>query len=689
MNSQKTIKRIICFMGIFTVALFYFLVVYLVDVSKVASQEIVIEDSRNNSVSLTPGTEILQEINFESSIKGIKIPIVWNENEELDKNIVVKIYDSLKTEIMFEKSISESDIEEDYLILNFGNRLENYEGDLLLSIEMAKDSGANTEIKFYYSTNNDGQAYYNQRKMGGDICLTLIKDRSWITIYYMIIIGLILILCGAGYYDLKIKRKSTNVVFIHFCLILGVLYAIIIPPFTVFDDVTHYASNYQYANIILNEGEITESEKELKDEGFNKLGNVMKMRERDLPEAYVGSYDTVKPTIQSYEQIVENLFSKDDTEADTLVEYANAGLPYQSIAIWSGMVIARLLDLGQIPMIMLCRLLSLMVYIAIISYAIKIIPLGKNILTILGLLPMTLSSVVSFSYDTFYIECAYLYIALILYIAYTRFTWKKWCASIVLIALLAPHKFIYFPLAFLPIIINKNRIIKKSHKFIRLIFSKKFIVAIGIIVPLISIGIYIFFCMINPFMGREVYSEAGIGPWNNEVYTYGMLLSNVLETVRLYLDSLVYNIGYTFLHSFGWIQYYNVPLTFLIAFCVICILITIYDSEMCSVDVSVKERLIFGGISFVIISLSIGATMPWTTVNNLVVMGLHGRYFLPTYPLLYISCFKGRKKKLNTKIYNFSIIVYIIFAVISSLLLIYMFRIGITEYTQVNLRELS
>lgn len=662
--------------------LIYGIFIFFADISN--NQIYYINKDSTDVLDIFPQKEIVQMIEMDDTVEEIQFRFATYTNTY--SNSQEKIYINIENDndYFVQKEIDISQLtDNEFVTINLQNNPLKAGETYQIMIGRAGIFDRQTHVAIYYNQQVDNASLYlDGENISGSLTVGIRYSFADIYIYYGIVLLFMVAFLIVTYLTLYIKHICIEKNFIIYATMLGILFMFIIPPFTNFDDVTHYASNYKYANIILNDGIVEESDEELTNMGYGKTGNVLKMREGDLPISYVGNYETSSPTVQSYKAIIHNLFSTDHSKADTLVEYANAGLPYQSIPIWSGMVIARIIGLGQIPMIMLCRILSLVVYIIIMYFAIRIIPFGKLIVFIIALLPMSLSLVVSFSYDTFYIEIATLLIALTLKMAYSSsmISAKQIIGVFILIALLVPHKLVYTPLALLPIIIPKEKLAVKNRDKL---LCRKTIFLVGIFfVTLLSLGIYFYFCLLNPFMGRETYSEYGIGPWNNKVYTAQILLSNIIEAIRLYADSLIYNLGYTILHSFSWIQHYNIPLTFMLTFAVIAIFISFSDRNFGLQTIRAKHICICVGIAFCSFSLCIAAAMQWTTLDNLVVMGLHGRYFIPIYPLAFILVRQFNKVKVSKNSYK-----YLIFAfnIVSVLLLIYMFRFAMENFSQVSL----
>lgn len=124
--------------------------------------------------------------------------------------------------------------------------------------------------------------------------------------------------------------------------------------------------------------------------------------------------------------------------------YAPVGYLPQIISIWMG----KAVGLSVEGMVLAGRLLNALLTVALLAAAMRILPMGRNMLLLVGLLPMTAASAASFGQDGLVIGTASLVLAMGLRAKFTR----KWSTGGgvlfgLLTAVLTLAKFVYLPLA--------------------------------------------------------------------------------------------------------------------------------------------------------------------------------------------------------------------------------------------------
>lgn len=397
-----------------------------------------------------------------------------------------------------------------------------------------------------------------------------------------------------------------------FCvLLLGMVYTIIFLPFTVPDEGTHFFTSYRISNYLLFD--------------FDQWGNSnVIMRQSDVSfkvssELSSNYYRTIKQQVA--------LFSNDNTLVESSAS-ANAAsnAPFGYIVSAFAIAISRLLRLSPLLTFYMGRIANLVLYAFLTYLAIKKIPYGKMAIFAISILPMTLHLVGSYSYDFLAIAMAMLYVAQVLYMKEKDgyITVK----DIVLCALwgiiLAPTKIVYSPILLLVLIIPKEKF-KNSSKFARL--SKLIIVASGILVLLLIQG--------SRVLGSAT-SEVG-GPEGGEIYSLSWILENPLDTVKIFVKSLLESTGHYINcmvgSSLAWFQInvsslYYLPFYFVLGYCFL-------KRDTDTVKFSYSNRMLALFIIFVSVILVFASMfVAWTGVGSTTIAGVQGRYFLPILILL-------------------------------------------------------
>ncbi|MFM5907721.1 MAG: DUF2142 domain-containing protein [Novosphingobium sp.] len=124
--------------------------------------------------------------------------------------------------------------------------------------------------------------------------------------------------------------------------------------------------------------------------------------------------------------------------------YSPAGYGPQVIAIWTG----KVLGLSVEAIVRLGRLFNAALAFALIALAMRMLPMGRSALLVVGLLPMTAACAGSFGQDGLVIGAAALLVAMGLRAAFVRpWTGRDGLLAGLLAAVLTLAKFVYLPLA--------------------------------------------------------------------------------------------------------------------------------------------------------------------------------------------------------------------------------------------------
>ncbi|MEG0020877.1 MAG: DUF2142 domain-containing protein, partial [Oscillospiraceae bacterium] len=129
-----------------------------------------------------------------------------------------------------------------------------------------------------------------------------------------------------------------------------------------------------------------------------------------------------------------------------------------------GVLLARILNFGYIPMLLMGRAFNLLLYVVLVYLAIKTLPFFKLPLCLVSLLPIPLQLAGSFSYDTLVMGMCFLFIALCFKYAYGTeiLSAKQIGVLAVLGALIAPSKTIYITVVALCFIIPSAKFKSKK-----------------------------------------------------------------------------------------------------------------------------------------------------------------------------------------------------------------------------------
>lgn len=458
------------------------------------------------------------------------------------------------------------------------------------------------------------------------------------TLRLLILIVMLAFLAGLLVYFKKNPQWQLSKLYLPCVLFWGLVYTLVFVPFTAPDEYAHYASAYRLSNQIMF--------REVAGTAYDENGRVM-MREEDTWE--LGT----ELSGEGYAEIYGKLWSMDHSTRD--IGY---GHHYMEVAFHAytpqavGITVARLLGLGQVLTVYLGRLCNLLFFALCGWLAVRLAPFGKMAFFGTSLLPMTLELVGSLSYDGFAIGMGMLFTAYVLHLIYEKekIGPKEWAILGVLLALLAPCKMVYIPLAAMCFLIPQEKFGSK----------KKFLTAAAIVAVCMVVGVLI--VNLNK-MASYLGETEDVIEWAGGVagYSFSALLQSPLTAVKIIVYTLVTRMaGYVYGMiggNLGWLEYEvdAVLVLFLLAWTALTALAV--RDEHRAVNTSWKNGMDVDGavmpvlhriVSLILCGGTVVATLlimllSWTPLGSPVVEGVQGRYFLPILPLVLVAL---RNKKI-------------------------------------------
>ena len=204
---------------------------------------------------------------------------------------------------------------------------------------------------------------------------------------------------------LQIIRQKPEIVFLSLGLFFGALYLIFSPPLHEMDGPNHFKRAYQ-----ISMGQFL-PEKANEAVGGYIPSSVLGL-ESVLTEGIVSNPKS-KLHLSTYQSLRKIKFSKDDL---TFIDFRNTAL-YSPIAYMPqsfGLLLARLLHLSVIVGIMLGRLFNFLIWLVLVYYAIKNMPILKWVMALYALMPISIFLTTSLSTDALTIGLSFLTIGLML-----------------------------------------------------------------------------------------------------------------------------------------------------------------------------------------------------------------------------------------------------------------------------------
>lgn len=430
----------------------------------------------------------------------------------------------------------------------------------------------------------------------------------------------------------RIRNRFSRVPIFAYAFVLacsGVLYMLIFAPGVVPDELYHYICAYELSNILM---------------FMPADGGTINMRQCDLEffnnPSLMGSVlraDSANDLLDHF-----SLFSQNSelVKAEMIhYDFRFSGNPPQDrLASAIGILLGRILNLGAIPTFYLGRLFNFAQFVTFAVLAVKAIPLGKPIIMAVSLLPMSLHLNASYSYDSFIIGSALLYIALLVKFAFSdcEFSLRDKVALCALIALLAPCKGVYFLLGFLVLLVPAARFSSKRESVLfkaglitlclatTLLFKASGIIESRVVDPAASLP---------EGMGARG-TEAGY------FYSVGGLLSHPSRMVGLMLNTAYgyfdWYLGSLLGYNLGWFQV-EAPFGITAAL-LLLVLGSVVSYPKDARVLSAATRVVFLCISALGVLLIVGVfALTYTFDTEATVQGVQGRYFIPFLPLILLA----------------------------------------------------
>lgn len=392
-------------------------------------------------------------------------------------------------------------------------------------------------------------------------------------------------------------------------IVFGLMYMVVLPPYSTPDEALHLSTSYCYSNKLMGQDDVD-------DDGHTLF------RTEDTNYTHE---DNHIPTARSYEKMARGFFSIDKSEGTQCMNWEPLSVPPTAyLPQIIGVTIARIFHLGNIPMLMLGRLMAMLFFAVCVYFTIKITPLGKELFMVAALFPTTMQLATSFSYDVTTISLSFFYTGFLFYLMYSVETIerKHWIALAVLFAWLSPIKVVYVLLGFTLLIIPKEKFAKGSHKYL---FVATAVLAGGLLILVTRL--------------TSVVNVAAEGALNVETYSLSFLLSHPRKIVSLGVATVItmstYYLETMIGQHLGWLEI-GIPGYIIYAFFVLLIIASIRIENEKEVLKSGQRLWVFLVIAATTFCIGLALCLDWTPVNSECVEGIQGRYLTPMLPMLMI-----------------------------------------------------
>jgi uncharacterized membrane protein len=414
------------------------------------------------------------------------------------------------------------------------------------------------------------------------------------------------------------ERVKPETAFAVIAFIFGVFFLLANPPFQAPDEESHFYRAYQ-----VSQGHFI-GEKRLHDSGGVLPQGVIDIaslyKTLDQHSSLINFKTAPQNFVLSY-SITINQKSNAFTDFRNTVIYA----PFLYFPQAIGITVGKVITPHVLWFIYLARFFNLFFSIVLIYFAIKIIPILKWEVFLLGLMPMTLFELSSLSADGLTISLSIFTITLFLYYSLVKKS-IKYVDLLVILAvsiLLCLAKQAYLPLVFLYFIIPHQKIGSWVKYF--------FIFFIIFVLILLSLGCW-------GMMIKDIFMTSapvqGINPYKQIAFIYSHPCAFVIALVRTYFNNLFFT--NSFIGCLSWLDL-KLP-NFLIESYLSLLILNPLFSEAKETGLSAKQRVWF---IFLFVSnaflISLLLYLTWNSVGATLIDGIQGRYFIPIALLLFSS----------------------------------------------------
>ena len=484
------------------------------------------------------------------------------------------------------------------------------------------------------------------------------------------------VLVGAYIVVFVLKAKVHNI-FLFCALGIGFIFSIFTPLRGAPDEYTHMGMSYYQSNQMMG----------IKD-SYND-GKLL-MRECD----YGDSYYPASSTAFELREIYEGLFKSDEGKTELIPVWTRWSEGYFPPLYWAqavGITIARLLGMGRVQMYIMGRLGNLVLYTAVIWFAIRRMPFFKTTMAAVALTPIALQLAASFTYDAFVISLCFLFTAIVFDLAYKKekVTIKDTVLLTVMAALIAPGKAVYVAIVALGLIIPWKKFGSKKKYVLNIAVilvaaASMWLAYNQVFINLVKESLFpqtatqqqevqpeteaeAKFSLTVVASAEEVTDAAAETPAEAEteavveetpapapeddllengdsryLFSAGYILTHIPQTVKLIVNTLEDNTSLYIYQIFGGIlgevilSPVQINWLFVMAVIVIVYLTTVKkDGE--TLQYKGPRKWWATVVALIVVALFCTACITWTPVNYETVFGIQGRYFIPVLPLLIMA----------------------------------------------------
>ncbi|WP_197484656.1 DUF2142 domain-containing protein [Phormidesmis priestleyi] len=453
--------------------------------------------------------------------------------------------------------------------------------------------------------------------------------------------------------------KGSEGAFLTLSLIFGLMFLIVLPPLQAPDEHAHFFRAYQ-----LTDGKIIAdvlTEKKDREERATYLGGgalpSSVIRTATVWAGRIPGHSSEKVKNEQFLETWAMPLEAEKTTRDVFNSAPYSPIPY--IPQMIGIAFGKLFNLPPLWLTYLGRFANLVIATLITFVSIKVLPIYKWVFFLLALTPMALSQRASLSADAVLNGVSFLLIATIINCAFNSKKVKVLAKDVALISLggilVSLSKIVYLPFVLLFFLIPRHKFDTRKNYWLSFLF-----------LILSNVSICFLWNLSVKHLGVPVSRITGASIEGQVEYLYShplMVFSiawNTLQNIRFILDSFIGILG-----SLDT----PIPTITVLSYQVILVLVALVSNQAgIVISLSSKLTILFVlGATVTLIHLLM--YLVWTTVGGTDVLGVQGRYFIPTSPLFFLLLYNQRFSfDISEKSFQRLIIYYSVFALLSSLI---------------------
>lgn len=662
------------------------LLVYLLKVQGQGSKSLRIAWNDNFELVTAPvQEELVQEFDYDLNLYSLMVKFQFDTQPQGALELVME--DAATGETLATGSVDMSlFISGEYTTIGFTSSLPQAEGRRCRLILRPHYEGEGQISLMYSATTPEGSTLsVDGQALDGALAMQINYHQigSFLTRFYWGICICLSLMAGGAYLYCRSRFFKLHIFVLAAVILLGGVYNTVLPPYSAPDEQFHINQSFSIASVWANR---------FAPEGIWKMNSVPLNETRRRPSDQNALVQVEETTVFQWSTIAEHLTDRTQDnyyDQQLYLEYQvdNTNTLYY---LTGGVVfLCYLLKLGFVPTLLLGRLANLILFALCASWAVKRIPVGKNILTVVALLPMTLHLAASFSRDSVIMSLSLVYLAMVLAGCLDenfRFRWYHWVIAALIAYALIPAKYVYIPLV-LTILVLPAKKLGKRPRLARVglaVYMLAVLLGRSVIAPALENYLYLLstpydtyeeameadeYYSQNPELletapgqtsleeelalqestessdsSAEATGEETVNP-DSICYSFSYILSHPVDTFLLGVNSII-ELGDHYVRTLvgGSLSYYNLDLAWTWVLLLYALLFFAALPVSGEAGLPFTLRLVLGGAALLCAGFAVGGCVLWTPTYYTTIYGFQGRYLLPALPAALLALSPVRLK---------------------------------------------